>query len=94
MTIELGIMLTLIGGAISVATFFIGRQSAAKSEGKQAGTLESDVSYIKKTVDELKLDLKEANIPYMKSAIETLKKENEEMKESIRRIHDRIDEIK
>ena len=50
---ELGVVIAVIGCALSVATFFVGRISAEKKEGREAGELAKDIEYIKKSVDRI-----------------------------------------
>lgn len=80
MTIEIGLLIALVGGIIGVATFFIGRQTAAKKDGEQWGEfkaeLKTDITYIKRDVGEIK------------SSVNDNSREN---RESIRRVHDRLD---
>lgn len=48
----------LIGLAISVATFFVGRMSVHKQEGEKSGYLASDIGYIKAGIDDLKAEIR------------------------------------
>ena len=46
------------GGVILAAiTFYIGRTTSAKSEGKQDGTILSELGYLKSSMDDIKLRL-------------------------------------
>lgn len=56
---EIGIIISLCGLALSAATFFIGRITAGKTSGKESGQLLSDLGYIKSSVDNLRTDVKE-----------------------------------
>ena len=58
---EIGIIISVCGLALSAATFFIGRVSAGKSSGKENGQILSDIGYIKSSVDTLRADVKELN---------------------------------
>lgn len=93
MTIELGLLLALVAGILGLATFFIGRQSAAKKDGQEWGTfqaeLKKDVEYIKRDVGEIKNSMGDN----YKIAMSAIQKEENDRKESDRRIHERIDEI-
>ena len=44
---DLSIFITVAGLCLSVATFYFGRQSVTKADGKAAGALETDLRYIK-----------------------------------------------
>lgn len=50
---DLSIAIAVIGVVLSVATFWIGRQSAAKTEGKEAGGMAKDIEYIKDSVERI-----------------------------------------
>ena len=58
---EIGIVISVCGLALSAATFFIGRITAGKASGKENGQLLSDLGYIKSSVDSLRTDVQELN---------------------------------
>ena len=96
-TIEIGVLIAVIGGVISLLAFFIGRQSAAKIEGVEKGRLLGDVEHIKETVNTLvatvEANFREANIPALKARIDALEKVSGEYRQSIKRLHERIDSM-
>lgn len=51
---ELNVLISIIGLALSVGTFFIGRQTASKADGKQEGQILTELGYIKSGVDDMK----------------------------------------
>lgn len=53
MQIDLSVLIAICGCALSVATFFIGRTTAAKNAGQQTGQVLTELGYIKKGVDGL-----------------------------------------
>ena len=53
MQIDTGVLIAVVGCTLSVATFFIGRTSQAKSNGQQTGQVLTELGYIKKGVDGL-----------------------------------------
>ena len=53
MQIDTGVLIAIVGCTLSVATFFIGRTSQAKSIGQQTGQVLTELGYIKKGVDGL-----------------------------------------
>lgn len=79
---------TLMAAAISVAGFFIGRQSAAKKDGTEWGEMKTDIRYIKNDVKDIKTTLGD-NVSDLR---ESISKEKEDRSESIRRLHEKIDE--
>lgn len=56
---EIGIIISIAGLALSAATFFIGRVSAGKNTGRETGQVLSDVGYVKRGVDDLREDIKD-----------------------------------
>ena len=88
MTPDITIFISIIGLALSVGTIFIGRMTAAKTAGKQDGTMLTEIGYIKANTDEIKAEQKEqrkTNSEYAQrlTAVE----------ESAKSAHKRIDEI-
>ena len=57
MTVELGVIIALGGLAISFAAFFVGRTSASKKEGMEAGKestgFAKDIEYIKQALERI-----------------------------------------
>ena len=50
---DLSIFITVAGLCLSVATFYFGRQSVTKADGKAAGALETDLRYMEGRIDEI-----------------------------------------
>lgn len=53
MSVEISILIAVIGCGLSVGTFFIGRLTAAKTSGQQNGQMLSDLGYIRRGIDGL-----------------------------------------
>lgn len=91
MSVELGIIFAFIACVIGVATFFIGRQTAAKNEGKAEGSsftgVLKDIEYMKVDISKIldKLDKLDNNY---NQGFKDIKKD---VSESVRRLHERID---
>ena len=51
---ELTVLISIIGVALSVGTFFIGRTTVSKADGKQEGQILTELGYIKSGVDDMK----------------------------------------
>ncbi|MDL2235848.1 hypothetical protein LJC07_06865 [Christensenellaceae bacterium OttesenSCG-928-L17] len=47
-------LIALLGAFVSSATFFAGRRSASKQEGKETGTMLTEIGYIKSGIDDIK----------------------------------------
>ena len=55
---------TIVGFALSVGTFFIGRTTASKADGKQEGQILSELGYIKSGIDDTKRKLESMEKSY------------------------------
>ena len=64
MNIDVSILIAVIGFALSVGTFFVGRLTAAKNSGQQTGQVLTELGYIKKGIDGLERDIKEIKRQY------------------------------
>lgn len=62
--IEIAALISVCGLFLSAATFFIGRQTAAKNNGQQTGQVLTELGYIKKGIDGLERDIKEIKRQY------------------------------
>lgn len=98
MTPEVSAIITVGAFLLSVATFFIGRQSASKAEGKEAGTLTTDLKYIKESVDRIENRLND-DVKRLEGRIDEVSKQVNEATgtaarahESGKSAHKRIDE--
>jgi len=96
--IELSTMIAVAGIVLSVATFLIGRLSAAKSEGKEAGTVATDLQYIKKSVERIERQLTddvkrlEGRIDEQSTQMVALGQAAARAHESAKSAHKRLDE--
>lgn len=82
MTIELSVLIAVIGCALSVGTFFIGRVTAAKSSGQQTGQVLTELGYIKKGIDGLEQKMERMEQQYTKLDVRVSK-----LEEAIRIYH-------
>lgn len=55
---------TIIGFALSIGTFFIGRLTASRNDGKQEGQILTELGYIKSGVDDTKRKLESMEKSY------------------------------
>lgn len=74
MQIDVTVLIAVGGFALSVAAFFVGRTSQAKSNGQQQGQILTELGYIKKGVDgvERKLDELQKNYGELKDRVTKL----------------------
>ena len=65
MTIELGIIISLIGCIIGIISFIIGQKKSSKDDGLSLGTfmgeMRAEINSIKEMISELKNDHKEVD---------------------------------
>ncbi len=85
--IDTGIIVGVIGAALSIATFFLGRTTAAKQRGMQDGTILTEIGYIKSNTDEIKRRMDEQDKRYVDVITRLTKVES-----STAQAHRRLDE--
>ena len=75
MAIEITVLIAVIGCALSVGTFFVGRMTAAKSSGQEDGEMRANVRYIRESVDkhDRKLDRVVENYEALKREVVELR---------------------
>lgn len=90
MNIDVSVLIALVGCALSVGTFFIGRQSSAKNDGLADGELKTDIKYIKTTSEktEKKLDGVVENYNSIKIELEQLKSRIHELESKVDMLHE------
>lgn len=80
--------ISVIGLALSIATFFLGRFASYKATGEKNGYLASDIGYIKAGIDDLKTEVRA-----LKSEMSELNMRLTRVEESTKQAHKRIDEL-
>lgn len=73
--IEISVLVAVIGVAVSVGTFFIGRTTAAKNSGQQTGQVLTELGYIKKGIDGLEKKMERMEQQYNKLDVRVSKLE-------------------
>lgn len=89
MTIDITILIGVLGFALSVGTFFIGRVTAAKTSGQKDGEMQANVRHIKDTVDKQsnKLDRVVEDYEEVKIELEKLKGRVNSLEQRINMLH-------
>jgi len=87
--IETTVLIGVCGFAVSAATFFIGRMTAAKSSGAADGEMKADIKHIKASVEkqEKKLDGVVENYDDVKLEIERLKGRLKALEQKVEFLH-------
>ena len=65
MTIDISVLIGVLGFAMSVGTFFIGRITAAKNTGQEYGVMLTDIGYIKSGIDDMKKKMEQSERRYI-----------------------------
>lgn len=82
----------LVSVALALATFLIGRMTAAKSKGESDGELKADIRHIKETQDELKDDVRQYGMNYteVRSELEKIKGRVAKLEEIVKIYHKEV----
>ena len=85
----ISIIIAVVGCLLSVIAFFIGRQSASKQEGREAGQMLSEMGYLKSGIDDIKAEIKEQRKTY-----EALQNRVTIVERDLKTVFNKLDEIK
>lgn len=88
MSIEVGLLIAIAGIVISFASFMGNRAKNHKSDGEEIAEVRSVLSYIRRGIDDIKIDLK-ANEKNINSLAERVTR----VEESVKQAHKRLDAI-
>ena len=58
MTIELGVLIALLSLAISYFGYALNKSKSIKADGQQIAEVKAELGYIRKGVDDIRIDLK------------------------------------
>lgn len=89
MEININILIAVLGSALSVGTFFVGRQTAAKNSGKEDGELKADIKYIRTSVEkqEKKLDKVAGDYDDIRVELERLRGRMDALEQRVKMLH-------
>lgn len=89
MEFDMAALIALIGCALSVGTFFLGRTTAAKSDGLADGETKANIRYIKESVDkhDRKLDRVAENYESVRTEIVELRGRLEMLEQRVEMLH-------
>lgn len=90
MTIDITVLIAVLGFALSVGTFFIGRLTAAKTDGFADGETKANIRYIKESVDkhDKKLDRVAENYESVRTEIVELRGRLEKLEQRVEMLHE------
>ncbi|MBQ7922364.1 MAG: hypothetical protein IJ325_07295 [Clostridia bacterium] len=89
MTVDITVLIAAAGCFIAVATFCIGRTTAAKQNGAVDGEMKANIQHIKITQDELKEDVRQYGMNYteVRTELEKIKGRVAKLEEIIKIYH-------
>ncbi|HHT7143475.1 TPA: hypothetical protein ACTZ34_005439 [Bacillus cereus] len=58
MTIEIGVLIAVLSLAISYLAYSLNKTKSIKSDGQQSAEMKAELGYIRKGVDDIRIDLK------------------------------------
>lgn len=99
MQVDINFIIAILGGCLSAATFFIGRQTASRSDGERAGVVAANLECIKESVSRIERKLNE-DVKGLTDRIDKMSCELTELREDVTRAlesaksaHRRLDTI-
>ncbi|MBC6972968.1 hypothetical protein H9I32_11420 [Bacillus sp. Xin] len=88
MTIEIGVLIALVSCVVGYFSYALNRSREIKSDGRQSAEMKSELGYIRKGVDDIRIDLK-ANEKQMIVLGERITR----VEESSKQAHKRLDTL-
>ncbi|MGE7869589.1 hypothetical protein ACQKNO_26190 [Bacillus paramycoides] len=88
MNIEIGVLITLLSAAISYLGYSLNKTKVIKSDGQESAEMKAELGYIRKGVDDIRIDLK-ANEKQMQQLSERVTR----VEESSKQAHKRLDNL-
>ena len=90
MTVDITVLIAVLGFALSVGTFFIGRMTAVKKDGFADGETKANIRYIKESVDkhDRKLDRVAENYESVRTEIVELRGRLEKLEQRVEMLHE------
>lgn len=88
MTIELGVLIAVLSLAISYFGYVLNKSKSIKADGQQSAEVKTELGYIRKGVDDIRIDLK-ASEKQMVALGERVTR----VEESTKQAHKRLDTI-
>lgn len=86
--INITILIAVIGCALSVGTFFLGRNKESEKRGREEGEVKTLLNFIIKSLEDIKLDFKTANLK-----MDDLSARMVKVEESNKALHRRVDNL-
>jgi hypothetical protein len=87
--IDISVLIAIAGLLLAVVTFVVGRNTAAKSDGKQDGQILTELGYLKSNTDDIKRRLDDQDRRYTEMLVTVTGLERD-----MKTAYMRIDELK
>ncbi|GAA0313849.1 hypothetical protein GCM10008967_00430 [Bacillus carboniphilus] len=88
MTIEVGVLISVISVITAILAYSLNKSKVIRSDGQESAELRAELGYIRRGVDDIKIDLK-ANEKQMQALGERVTR----VEESSKQAHKRLDAI-
>ncbi|WP_459503089.1 hypothetical protein [Bacillus sp. C1] len=88
MTIEIGVLIAILSLVIGYLSYSLNKSKAIKSDGQQSAEVKAELGYIRKGVDDIRIDLK-ASEKQMVALGERVTR----VEESTKQAHKRLDTL-
>lgn len=88
MTIELGVLISVLSVSIAFLGYSLNKSKAIRSDGQESAELKAELGYIRKGVDDIRIDFK-ANEKQMQQLGERVTR----VEESNKSLHKRVDNM-
>ncbi|HFJ9472625.1 hypothetical protein PDK06_27835 [Bacillus cereus group sp. TH217LC] len=88
MTIEVGVLIAIVSAVIGYFSYALNRSKEIKADGQQGAEMKAELGYIRKGVDDIRIDLK-ANEKQMQQLSERVTR----VEESSKQAHKRLDNV-
>ncbi|MGG0718660.1 hypothetical protein ABE096_13845 [Robertmurraya massiliosenegalensis] len=86
MTVEVGVLISGLAVIIALLGYSLNKTKAIKSDGKESAELKAELGYIRRGVDDIKIDLKAND-----KQIQALGERVTRIEESAKQAHKRLD---
>ena len=86
MTVEVGVLISILSVVIAFLGYSLNKSKAIRSDGQESAELRAELGYIRRGVDDIKIDIK-ANEKQMQALGERVTR----VEESAKQAHKRID---
>ncbi|WP_066317011.1 hypothetical protein [Bacillus sp. FJAT-29814] len=88
MTVEVGVLISITSVIIAILAYSLNKSKVIKSDGRESAELKAELGYIRRGVDDIKIDLKASE-----KQMQHLGERVTRVEESNKSLHKRVDKI-